>query len=115
MLLLNSKSLVFAATLLIVELQGCQQHAKIADLARDPGRYHDKNVTVSGKVTDSYGLLNTGAYQVDDGSGKIWVISEHAGVPSQGARVEVTGHLAEGASFGGRNLGMVLRETSRKQ
>jgi hypothetical protein len=115
MLLLKAKTLVLAATILIVELQGCGQHAKIADLTRDPGRYHDKDVTVSGKVTDSYGLLGTGAYQVDDGSGTIWVISEQAGVPTQGAHVEVTGRLAEGGSFGGRSLGLVLRETRRKR
>src|SRR5919197_4000949 len=114
MLLLKVKALVIAATILIVAFQGCGQHIKIADLTRDPGRYHDKDVTISGTVTDSYGLLSAGAYQVDDGSGRIWVISERAGVPIQGAHVEVTGRLAEGASFGGRNLGMVLREASRK-
>lgn len=104
---------VLAGTMFLLAFQGCSQGVKIADLTRDPGRYRDKQVSISGKVTQSYGALGTGAYQVDDGTGKIWVMSERSGVPGRGAEVEVSGKLIEGATFGGRSFGTALRESKR--
>ncbi|HZQ90802.1 MAG TPA: OB-fold nucleic acid binding domain-containing protein [Terriglobales bacterium] len=104
-------ALVVAATLV---LAACPPSVRIGDLAADPGRYYNKEVSVSGTVTQSYGALGTGAYELEDGSGKIWVISENYGTPSRGARVGVTGSVIQGASFGGRTFGLALRETRRR-
>lgn len=79
----------------------------------DPGRYHDKKVTIVGTVTDSYGVFSEGGYEIDDGTGRIWVVAERA-VPARGARVEVKGRVYTGFIFRGRNMGTVLRETDRK-
>ena len=117
---MKAKSLVWVLGLVVLAavvsgFQGCSQHVKVADLTRDPGKYRDKDVTVSGRVTESFGALGTGAYQLDDGTGKIWIISEQYGVPNQGAEVEATGRLMEGATFGGRSFGTALRETKRRR
>ena len=79
----------------------------------DPSRYHNKKVSIVGTVTDSYGVLGEGMYEIDDGTGRMWVIAERT-VPSKGARVEAKGHVYTGFVFRGRNMGTVLRESDRK-
>ena len=93
---------------------GCPQQKSIGDINRDPGRYIDKEVAVRGTVTESFGALGTGVYQVDDGTGKLWVFSDKYGVPSKGTRVGVAGRISPTATFAGRSFVTVLRETNRR-
>jgi hypothetical protein len=102
---------IFGAVLL---LTGCPA-TKIGEIQKDPGKYMNKQVTVNGKVTSSYGMLGMGMFQVNDGSGSIWVLSENYGVPGQGTSVSVTGQLVQTASFGGKNFSNVLRETKPRK
>lgn len=102
---------ILAATLFLV---ACPQQHSVAELMRDPGRYANKEVAVRGTVVSSYGALGTGLYQVDDGTGRIWVLSENYGVPSKGARVGVAGRIVPTVSFGGRSFATVIRETQRR-
>jgi hypothetical protein len=78
----------------------------------NPGRYVDKNVTVRGTVTTSWGipLVPLKMYQVDDGTGEILVVSDNVRIPARGARVRVTGKVGEFAVLGGRSIGLHLRE-----
>ena len=101
----------------------CASTRTINQLLADPARYRDDTVKLSGEVVDSYSLANRGAYQIDDGTGRLWVVSEH-GVPRKSARVTVTGKVQEGFNFGslgdliklppGIAAGMVLLESSHK-
>lgn len=93
-------------------LTACAARATIGELKADPGRYHNKDITVAGMVTESYGALGAGAYEIDDGSGTLWVITRQ-GVPGRGARVGVKGRLQTGVSIGGRTFGTVLVEADR--
>ncbi len=102
---------VLAATLFLV---ACPRLHSVAELTRDPGRYFDKEVAVKGTVVSSYGALGTGMYQIDDGTGRIWVLSESYGVPGKGARVGVAGRIVPTVSFGGRSFATVIRETQRR-
>ncbi len=104
-------AVVLAATLFLV---ACPQQHSVAELTRDPGRYVDKEVAVHGTVVSSFGAMGTGMYEVDDGTGRIWVLSESYGVPSKGARVGVAGRIVPTFSFGGRSFATVLRETQRR-
>ncbi|HEX8072443.1 MAG TPA: hypothetical protein VF546_21025 [Pyrinomonadaceae bacterium] len=79
----------------------------------DPSRYHNKKVSIVGTVTDSYGIMGQGAYEIDDGTGRMWVVADRT-VPAKGARVEAKGHIITGFAFNGRNLGTVLQESGRK-
>ena len=79
----------------------------------DPGKYYNKKVSVEGTVTDSYGVLGQGAYEIDDGTGRIWVLAERA-VPARGAYVEAKGHVITGFVYHGRNLAAAIKETGRK-
>lgn len=95
-----------------VLLTACPKQETVSRINADPGRYRNKEVGIVGNVTDSYGVLGNGAYEIDDGTGKIWVVTTR-GVPSRGSRVGAKGKVYTGFSFGGRSFGTVLQETDR--
>ncbi len=66
-------------------------------------------------MTSAFGALNQGAFEVDDGTGRLWVLSTGYGVPSQGAHVAVTGRVQSGVTVAGRSFANVLRETKPRQ
>ena len=107
---LGSASLLLAAVLL---LTACPSQTTISKINADPARYRNKEVAIVGTVRDSYGALGQGAYELDDGTGRIWVVTRR-GVPSRGARVGAKGHVYTGFNYGGRNYGTVLEETDRR-
>ena len=94
-------------------LTACPSQTTISKINADPARYKNKEVGVMGRVTDSYGVMGTGAYELDDGTGRIWVATTR-GVPSRGARVGVKGRVHSGISISGRNFGTVIEETDRR-
>ena len=94
-------------------LTACPSETTISKINADPARYSNKEVAIVGTVRDSYGALGQGAYEIDDGTGRIWVVTRR-GVPSRGARVGVKGHVYNGFNFGGRNFGTVLEESDRR-
>lgn len=101
----------------------CASTKTINQLLADPSRYRNDTVQLTGEVVDSYSVANKGAYQIDDGTGRLWVISDE-GVPRKSARVTVKGTVREGFNFGslgdliklpaGISAGMVLMESSHK-
>jgi hypothetical protein len=103
--------LLIAGTLL---LAACPTRTSIGRILRDPGRYAGREVSVGGRVSSSFGALGTGVYQLDDGTGQLWVYSQRYGVPGDGSRVGVRGTISQGFSFGGRSFAVVLRETERR-
>ena len=100
-----------AAVLFAGFTAACASGASVGQLKTNPGRYVDRNVTVRGTVTSSWGvpLVPFKMYQVDDGTGEILVVSDDNRIPSRGARVKVTGKVGEFAVFGGRSIGLHLR------
>ena len=107
---IGSASLVLAAVLL---LTACPSQTTISKINADPARYRNKEVAIVGTVRDSYGALGQGAYELDDGTGRIWVVTRR-GVPSRGARVGAKGRVYTGFNYGGRNYGTVIEETDRR-
>jgi hypothetical protein len=103
--------LAIMLALVTLLLAGCQR-TTIADINADPGRFRDKEVTIVGRVVTSFGALGEGGYEVDDGTGRIAVITTR-GVPGEGARVRVTGRVSSGITFAGRGFGTYIRETDR--
>jgi hypothetical protein len=109
---MNRGSRFFVAAVFAAFTAACATGASIGQVKTNPGRYVDKSVTVHGTVTSSWGipLVPVKMFQVDDGTGEILVVSDDARVPSRGARVRVTGKVGEFAMFGGRSIGLHLRE-----
>jgi hypothetical protein len=86
----------------------------------DPSRYHDREVTISGRVVDSYSVARQGVYLIEDGTGQLWIASDR-GVPRPGARVTVRGTIREAFNIGrlGRNVrlpvnGVLMLERSHR-
>jgi hypothetical protein len=95
-------------------LVGCSRQTSIADINRDPARFSGQEITIKGQSSNAFGGMGTGIYQVTDGTGSIWVFSDNFGVPGDGTTVSVTGRIEQGISFGGRNYGVMLRETQAR-
>jgi len=115
--LLTIRARVLSLCLLAVAillLAGCPPRVSIAKLNQDPGRYAGKELTIAGRVTDSFGALGRGVFQIDDGTGTMWVLAGQYGVPASGAKVAVTGHTEQGFTLAGRNFATILRETERR-
>ena len=100
------------ALLAAVLLTACEE-AKISQIKADPNHYQNKTVVVDGTVTNSFGALIAGVYEVEDETGKIVVIS-NGGVPTKGARVAVKGKVMNGVTVMGRNYGTAIRESDHK-
>ena len=83
--------LLLAASLTSV---GCAR-TTISRILAEPQRYTQRqDVRLDGDVVESMSFLGHGAYKLDDGTGTIWVISNH-GVPRRGARVKVHGRIRD--------------------
>jgi hypothetical protein len=106
---------IFPLALGILLLAGCPPRVSIAKINRDPGRYAGEEITIAGRVIDSYGALGRGAFEIDDGTGTMWVLAGQYGVPGTGAKVAVTGHIEQGFTLAGRNFATILRETERRR
>jgi hypothetical protein len=89
----------------------------ISDILENPSQYQGKEVNISGTVTDKYWIdilgLKGGAYQIDDESGKIWVITEQE-PPAKGEKASVKGTVSTAGKIGDRSFGTVITETIEK-
>ena len=101
---------LIGATLLFT---ACPSQTNIRKINANPDRYRGKEVAIAGRVMDSYGALGVGAYEIDDGTGRIWVATRR-GIPSRGSQVGTKGYVHNGFSFGGRSYGTVIEETDRR-
>jgi hypothetical protein len=113
---MNKKSLILGISIALfsLALTGCPERIKIGDISNDPGRYYDREVTVAGRVVRSWGAAGAGVYEIDDGTGKIYVATEKYGVPSKDTYVGVSGRVVPGVTWGGRNYGNGMHETRRR-
>jgi hypothetical protein len=113
--MIKTLSRVAVAAALAAMTTGCAMSLSspnVADLQRHPGRYQDRTVSVNGVVTSSWGLplVPFRFYKVDDGTGEVTVLSDGRRMPATGERVRVKGRVEQVAVFGGRALGLHLRE-----
>lgn len=105
----------------ILMLIGCERKS-INQILADPHQYAHREVSVVGQVVQSYSVLGRGAYQIEDGTGQLWVVSYNGtGVPRKGARVGVKGKIQDGFDLGTLvklpevvSSGLVMIESSHK-
>lgn len=114
--LMKFKKLLPLASVFVVilGLVGCPGSTSIADINKDPGHYAGRDVTIAGHTSNSFGALGNGIFQINDGTGNMWVYSQSFGVPADGAKVAVTGKIQQGFSFGGRSFAVILKETKAR-
>jgi RecJ-like exonuclease len=112
---MKAKKLCYFAAVLVLGLTlvACDR-MKISEINADPGRFMNKDVSVAGEVTQSIGALGKGIYQIDDGTGRLWVLANGRGVPSKGAKVGVKGRVTPTITFLGINYATVMKESDRR-
>jgi hypothetical protein len=96
-------------------LSGCAlaiRRPSIAELKYNPGRYHDRNISVDGVVTSSWNvpLVPFKMYKVSDGTGEVTVVANNGRVPTKGAHVRVKGRVSDVATFGGQSIGLHIQQ-----
>jgi hypothetical protein len=82
----------------------------IKTLLDDPSRFDGKTVRILGDVQGSVGLLGYGAYQVNDGTGTLSVVTQGGGAPRQGARVGVEGTFRSAYTIGNQSATVLVEE-----
>jgi hypothetical protein len=105
--------MVVLATLPLLLLTACDLDT-VAEVKGDPYKFTRKTARLGGIVTRSYGVMNYGIYEIEDKTGKIFVVAEGRGVPGTGARVEVKGRARNAFTFAGIDYGTVIIESNRK-
>jgi hypothetical protein len=93
-----------------IVLTACEGITKISEVKSDPSKFRNKTVRVMGTVTNSVGVLSTGGYEIEDATGKIFVVSNQ-GIPARGVEVVVEGSVFTGAMVLGQAVGVSIRET----
>ncbi len=117
---MNRQKIVFriviavAVIAIMLATAACPTHRSIADINRDPARFGNREVAIAGRVVSSWGALGTGMYQIDDGTGTMWVISNGYGVPAKGVSIGVAGYIQPTFSLGGRSFATVMKESRRR-
>jgi hypothetical protein len=81
--------LLTIATLLVIS--GCKGTTPIKTLLDDPGLHNGKHVKIAGEVTKSPAIPGPDAFELDDGTGKVFVLSKEHGTPPEGTKVVVKG------------------------
>lgn len=100
---------LLAATLAAVAA-GCASTTSIDRLRADPSAHDGEEVRIEGEVQESVGLPGTGVYRVDDGTGRLPVVSREGGAPRSGTRVVVEGTFRAAFTLGDQSLAVLLEE-----
>ena len=104
---------------LVAFTAACPKRTSVAELNANPSKYQNKTVAIAGKVTRSYGAsipgtpISGGIYEIDDGTGKIWVITDEA-VPAKNSQIGVQGKFGNAITYNGKNYGSGIFEDKRK-
>jgi len=105
---------IVLATTLLLSLTSCGSHTtSIKDLMTDPSSYDGKSVQIQGNVTSNVGALGLGAYQVDDGTGTITVVTTTGGAPREGAKVAIEGKFRSGFTLGDKSAAVIMEENRK--
>ncbi len=84
----------------------------VGDIMAHPTQHRGKTVTIRGKVINQAGILGVGTYELQDGSGSIWVLTQ-AGIPELQTEVFIKGQPNEGVTIAGKNFGTTIQEEKR--
>jgi hypothetical protein len=90
---------------------GCRSGVTpIKTLLDDPARFDGEVVRIVGKVGLSAGVLGYGAYQVEDGTGTLSVVSQGGGAPREGAQVGVEGTFKAVFTQGSQSAAVLMEK-----
>ena len=97
------------ATLALVLVAGCKGGVTpIKTLLDDPPRFDHQTVRIAGTVSAAIGVLGYGAYELDDGTGKLPVVTKEGGAPRDGAKVGAEGEFRSAFTLGSRTAAVLI-------
>lgn len=87
----------------------------ISDIKGKSQKYDGNQVSIKGKVVEvvRIPLISKGLFRVDDGTGRIWVVSQER-MPFRGDKVKVKGRVNSGYKIAGKTYGTVIIEGEDK-
>lgn len=106
----RSAAILAATALLLGSCKGAPGTTDIKTLLDDPARFDGQTVRVAGTVTRSIGALGYGAYEIEDGTGALPVVSEGGGAPREGAVVGVEGTFRNAFTLGTRSVNALVEK-----
>jgi len=109
---MKTPRLLVAFSLLLgtLAVAGCKDTTPIKDILDDPARFGTETLRIQGEVKESVGVLGSGVYELNDGTGTIAVVSKTGGVPRQGAKVGVEGTVRPAFTLGSQSLTVFMEE-----
>ena len=100
------KVLSFLAVLILSQCSGLLS-TKIGDITNKPRHYADKEVTVSGEVTEAFSLVVVKYFTLRDNTGEIAIVTDRA-LPKEGEHLTVKGVVREAFSIGNQSLLVIV-------
>jgi hypothetical protein len=109
---MKTRLLTLALLAACVLAAGCKGGGttEIRTLLDDPARFDRTTVRIAGTVKSSIGVLGYGAYEVDDGTGTLPVVTSEGGAPREGAKVGVEGEFRSGFTLGAKTAAVVVEK-----
>lgn len=87
-----------------------EKTTKVRDLLADPGKYDGQTVRITGDVHNTIGALGYGAYEVNDGTGTLPVVTQGGGAPARGAKVGVEGTFRAAYTLGVESRAVIVEK-----
>jgi hypothetical protein len=87
----------------------------ISEILAHPEHFRDNDVAIQGRVVTSFSIAGIGAaFQLDDGTGRIWVFTRNHPAPPEHVHIYVGGRVKTAVTLGDRTLGIALEEKGRR-
>jgi hypothetical protein len=100
----------FAFTFLLI---GCER-TTISEIVKNPYRFAGQAVTIAGTVTNTEAdAPHQGSFELDDGTGRLWVLSTNYQVPKRGEKLAITALVEDAVKLGSNTLPATLQEIKR--
>jgi hypothetical protein len=92
----------------------CSHRVSIESINHDPAQFSGKEIQVAGRVANSFIEGNTSAFELDDGTGRLWVLRANTNLPVHNSSVNVHGTIGQGVDFAQRKFVIALREAPKR-
>jgi hypothetical protein len=103
--------LIISLFAMIFTIFACGLTTDISRIRENPQRYEGKKVSVKGQVVETLSIpfVQKGMFQIDDGTGKIWVMSQLR-APFRGDKLTVKGTVKAGLVINEQTYGIIIVE-----
>ncbi len=109
----SKRKTILFVLLILLAASSCSP--EISDIAQDPQKYRNEDLTLQGEVVALYSPPDSGLqiFKITDQIGAIWVISETK-LPSVGETIKVTGRLQVNVNIQGEKFEAVLLDKTNE-